>query len=155
MWSVCQSLNALTQSHNDHDGPKIISDTLFKRYSITKRRPNTVTLFFFLSFNVFARMDNSSAEIIVYWRVVVCDSHPSVGGGPILPTPAQTPTPTKIVDSGRLQLHSRLRLRSPVQSKQFLRTGIIRNSGHCSDWLGWVGDGFSHRYLDMRVRVCH
>ena len=38
IWSVCQSLNALTQSKIDRDGSKIISNTLIRRNSITKRR---------------------------------------------------------------------------------------------------------------------
>ena len=40
-----------------------------------------------------------------------------VGVGQILATPAPTPTPARIVDSHRLQLRSRLRLRSPAPKR--------------------------------------
>ena len=127
MWSVCQSLNAPTQSQNDRDSPKIISDTLIKRNSINKRRLNTVTLLFLLPFNVFARMDNRSA---IKHRLLTDGSlrlRVGVGVGPILPTPAPTPTPTKTVDSGRLQLRSRLRLRSPDPNSLF------QGNMHCTE----------------------
>ena len=37
---------------------------------------NTVALLFVLSFNVFRKMDNHSAKIVVCWKVAACDSGP-------------------------------------------------------------------------------
>ena len=37
---------------------------------------NITILLFLVSFNVFVRMDNRSAKIIVCWRMLYCDSGP-------------------------------------------------------------------------------
>ena len=55
-----------------------------------------------------------------------------VGVGRILPTPAATPIQAKTVDSGRFQLRSRLRLRSPDGSRVRWQTRVLlkKRQGH-------------------------
>ena len=107
------AFDLLTQSHNDCDGPKIISDALYHtklcRQMTLQLYPHTVTLLSFLSFNVFGRMHNRVSKVIVCCRVLACDSGPgwelanftdsssdsdSSQNGLIRPTPTPVSTPT-------------------------------------------------------------
>ena len=64
---------------------------------------NLLFFLFFFFLNAFGRMDNRLANIIAvdgWWSATPGRSRSQ----PILPTPSQTPTPAKTVDSDRLRL---------------------------------------------------
>ena len=102
IWLACQSLNALTQSQNDGDGPKIISDNLIRRYSITAWHFSfiwTMPLSFSSRLSMLSEgwitVCPKSSSVDGWYPVTPC----GVGVGQILPTPAPTTTPAKTVDS--------------------------------------------------------
>ena len=109
MWSVRQSLNAMTQSQNDRDSHKIISDTLIRRNAFNKWHFSFIWTLplsnFILSFTVFGGMDNHSAKVMVCWwvepvtpgrsRPNFTDSSSDSGqNGRFRPTPTPVSTPT-------------------------------------------------------------
>ena len=72
--------------------------------------------------------------------------------GEILPTLAPAPTPAKTVDSGQLQLHSRLRLRSPDSINQivyYVNFTSPNNKPNVKCLLGFIW----HHYSNMSVAL--
>ena len=114
---ACSANSALGSAHQKL-GPNGWAPTICFKFGII-----TATLLFFLSFTIFRRVHNRSSRIVVYCRVLTCDSEPESGSAKFY------------------WLQLRLRLK-PKRS-----TLTNSNSGLDSDSQPWLQQPVNHRAM--------